>query len=357
MRIIKKATTITIISLLVFTLSACWNNKDINHRVMPVVMGVSMEGDEYKVFLQIPQPSKDTIQTKIVKGTGKTINHAVDKINTDMESSVDLLHLKVIIIEEKFAQKGVKDLISGFMRSRDVSPKAIVAICDDDFDRFFSRMSKSTEAEGTALLDFFEKNAGWTPEIALTRVWQVYRSIHSYTQDVAIPILSLGKKNTLVDQIGSAVIKNGKMVEQIDSDETLLFNAFNDESTQGKIEVTDAGTVLILGNTMVHESKFLNERSFLNSKIKLKVMLVETKGNPPTESIKKELETLLKRRFNVMFTKLQKSEADILGLGQYFRNKIPRKELKHWRSEYYPELSMDFQVYVDIQNEGNLITP
>lgn len=356
MRTIKKATTITIISLLAFTLSACWDNKDINHRVMPVVLGVSMKGEEYKVFLQIPQPTQNAIQTKVVIGTGKTINQAVDKISTDMESSVDLLHLKVIVIEKKLAKEGVTDLISGFMRSRDVSPKAMVAICDDDIDRFFSKMNQSPQPEGTVLLDHFEKNAGWNPQIALTRIWQIYRSIHSYTRDAAIPMIRLGK-STLVEQVGSAVIKNGRMVEQIDSNETLLFNAFNDESTQGKIEVMDAGSVLILSNTMVHESKFINERPYLKSKIKLKVMILETKGNASTALIKQELETLLTRRFNEMFTKLQKTEADILGLGQFFRNKFSRKELKHWRSEYYPELSLDFQVHVDIQNGGNLIAP
>lgn len=356
MRTIKYATIIIIISLLALTLSACWDNKDINHRVMPVVMGISMEGEKYKIFLQIPQPFQDTIKTKVVMGKGRTINQAVDKISTDMESSVDLLHLKVIVIDEELAQKGVKDLISGFMRSRDVSPKTMVAICDDNFDLFFSKMRQSGEPEGTSLLDYFQKNAGWDPHIALTRTWQVYRSIHSYTRDVAIPMLRRGK-STLVEQVGTAVIKNGKMVEEIDSDETLLFNAFNGESTQGKIEVLNHGDVLILDNTLVHESKFINESAYLKSKLKLKVMVLETKGNPSTDLIKKELETLLTHRFNEMFTKLQKNEADILGLGQLFRNMIPRKELKHWRSKYYPELSLDFQVKVDIQNGGNLIMP
>ncbi|PLR68598.1 hypothetical protein CYJ36_06390 [Bacillus sp. UMB0893] len=62
-------------------------------------------------------------------------------------------------------------------------------------------------------MDFFEKNAGWDPRIDLTWVWQVYRSIHSYTRDVAIPMISLGE-TTLV-KLRSAVIKNGKLVEVI----------------------------------------------------------------------------------------------------------------------------------------------
>lgn len=355
MKTFKKLRVIILISCLASTLSACWDNKDINHRVLPVVLGISMLNDEYKLFLQIPQPSQGTIKTKIVIGTGKTIIQAVDKISTNMESSVDLLHLKVIVFDKKLAEKGMNDLISGFMRSRDVSPKAMVAICDDDIDLFFSKMKQSSEPEGTALLEYFEKNAGWNPQIALTSVWKTYRSIHSYTQDVAIPMLKIGK-STLVEQVGSAVIKKGKLVEEINSDETLLFNAFNDESTYGKIEVTHDGSVLILSNKMKHKSKFKNDRAYLKSKLKLKVSILETTGDTTLESIKKDMEKLLTNRFNKMFTKIQDSEADILGLGQYYRKRIPRKELKNWRSKYYSKLSMDFQVQVDIQNGGNLIT-
>ncbi|MGG4491271.1 Ger(x)C family spore germination protein [Metabacillus idriensis] len=353
---LKRTAVFIIFVLIVSILSGCWDNRDINHRVMPVVLGISKKGEDYKVFLQIPEPLEDSIETKIVSGGGKTINQAVNNISVNMESSVDLLHVKVIVIEKRLAEEGMKDLFGGFIRSRDISSKALVAICEDNMDEFFASMVKRIQPEGTTLLDFFEKNAGWDPKIALTRVWQVYRSIHSYTRDVAIPMLRLGK-TTLVEQIGSAVIKNGKLVEAIDSNETLLFNAFNGESTQGEIEVLNDASVLILDNSMKNKSKFKDQLPLLHSEIKLTVMILETKGDPSEKQIKKELEVLLTKRFNEMFKKLQNSEADILGLGQYFRNKIPRKRLKDWRSKYYQELYMDFKVHVDIQNAGNLKTP
>jgi Ger(x)C family germination protein len=353
MKIYKLAPPIFMLLFMALTLSACWDNRDINHRSLPVTMGVSYKDQIYKVFLEIPEPVENTTRIRIISGTGKTITQAVDSISMDMESSVDLLHLKLIVFEKKYAQQGVNDSISGFIRSRDISPKAIVVICDEDLDNFFPTIQKAMEPEGTTLYDCFEKNAGWNPQVALTRIWQVYRSIHSYTRDVAIPILKSGN-NTVIEHLGSAVIKNGKMVDQISSDETLLFNAFNGESTQGKIEVMDHASVLIVNNTMKTESKLMDNRPSLISKLNLKVSLLETRGNPSNELIKKELDALLTERFNRMLTKIQIKEADILGLGQFFRNKIPRDHLRHWRSEYLPNLKMDFQVHIVIQNEGNL---
>ncbi|CAG9621081.1 hypothetical protein BACCIP111883_01853 [Sutcliffiella rhizosphaerae] len=55
-----------------------------------------------------------------------------------------------------------------------------------------------------------------------------------------------------------------------------------------------------------------------------------------------------------MFSKLQESGADILGLGQYFRKRLSRQEWRKWRTDFYPILKYKQQVVVHIQNEGNL---
>ncbi|MFC5649744.1 Ger(x)C family spore germination protein [Paenibacillus solisilvae] len=350
---IKHSIQLLIVVCMAVTLSGCWDNRDINHRSLPVVMGISMHNDLYEVVLQIPEPLQNGINLRIVSESGETINQAVDKISEKMESSVDLLHLKAILIQKEYAKQGLKDSIASFMRARDISPKAIVAICDEDLDPFFANVKRTMAPKGTTLYDSFEKNAGWNPQMALTRIWEVYRSINSYTRDVAIPIYKSGKSGT-VNYLGSAIIKNGKMVDQISPEETLLFNAFNGQSTQGKIEVMKSASVLILSNSMSHKSKFINDKPYLKTKITMKVSIVETRGNPTTQIIKKELDELLAKRFKRMFIKTQTREADILGLGQFFRNKIPRKQLQNWRSEYFPNLQLDLRIHTVIQNDGNL---
>ncbi|MEF3303171.1 Ger(x)C family spore germination protein [Paenibacillus sp. GYB003] len=336
--------------------SGCWDNKDINHRALPVVMGISKADETFKVTLQIPEPAGTTTQTKIVTDTGSTITQAVDKISMNLESNVDLLHLKVVLFEKPYAQQGLNESISGFMRSRDISPKALVVICDEDLDTFFARVTRTKQPSGTPLYDFFEKNAGWSPQIALTRIWQVYRSIHSFTRDVAIPIIRSGK-STQVEHIGTAVIKNGKMVERISPDDTLLFNAFQGQSTQGKIEVMDHASVLVVSNTIRHKSGLANGRPHVESVINLKVSVLETRETPSTASIQKDLETLLTGRFNRMFAKIQAAGADILGIGQLFRAELNREQLKRWRTDYYPDVNLDFRVQAVIQNQGHLKAP
>ncbi|WP_407272115.1 Ger(x)C family spore germination protein [Radiobacillus sp. PE A8.2] len=347
--------TFLLMSILIF-LSGCWDTKDINHRIMPVAVGISAEDDEYKIYLQIAKVNNGKIDTEVVIGQGRTVNQIVNNISADMEASVDLLHVKVIVVDNKIAERGLNDLVSGFMRSRDVSSKALMTIVEGDIDHFFQTMKQDPGKTETIPIDHFEKNSGWDPQIALTRVWQVYKSIHSNTQDTVIPMIALGE-TTLIKQIGSAVLKDGKVVETIDSNETLLFNALKEESAQGKIEVLDDASVVILGNTVDYQSKLIDSRPELIINLKFKVMVLETRGTTSEKLIKQQLRELLKVRFDSMFSELQEQQADIIGTGKFFRNKINSSDLSKWRSEYYPNLSYQFNVSVDIQNEGNLKEP
>ncbi|QGH34210.1 Ger(x)C family spore germination protein [Gracilibacillus salitolerans] len=350
---VKLSLKLIFLVFVIVTLTGCWDTKDIDHRLLPVAMGISKEGEEYQVILQVPEPVGGQMKNRIIKESGQTITKTIDTLSGNMESQIDLLHVKVILIDKQLAKEGVKDVISGFMRSRDVSSNALVTICDEDIEKFFNTVSNDLDVNAINLFEFFEKNAGWTPQIALTRVWQVYRSVHSYTHDVAVPIVVSGG-STNIRHMGSAVMKNGKMVETITPDETLLINAFKEESAQGRVEVSDHASVLIISNKTNSKSNFIDDEPSLENVINLKVVLLETKSDHTIELIKEELSTILQERFDGMFTKLQESEADILGLGQHFRNKIPRRELKDWRSKYYQELKMHLSVEIDIQNTGFL---
>ncbi|CAG9621082.1 hypothetical protein BACCIP111883_01854 [Sutcliffiella rhizosphaerae] len=137
--------------------------------------------------------------------------------------------------------------------------------------------------------------SGWNPQIPLTRVWQVYRSIHSYTRDVAITMIGEGK-TTVCGFAGEAVIKNGKMVERLTEDETLLYNIFNKESSHGKIEVLNNATVMILNNSMNYNSRMENDIPLFETVIDLQFVLLETRGDPSKKIIKENLEVLLTER-------------------------------------------------------------
>ncbi len=338
--------------VLIPLLSGCWDNKDINHRSLPIIMGVSLtDDDRYKLYLNIPA-THDSNTITVVSDTGDTINEIIDHMSMNMESQVDLLHLKIVIVDKAFAQQGMDDLISSFNRSRDISNKTLIAISDQDMQHFFDEMKAKTERSGRVLYDF-SKNAGWNPQLADTRIWQMFRSIHSYTHDVIVPIIRSGQ-STNIECMGAAIIKNGRMTGRISPGETLVANAFYGRSANGKIEVMDIATVQIIGNKLTHRSWVQNNRAYLRSHLKLKVTILDAKGHPSQKEITDNLDKLITARYQQLIKETQSEQADILALGQYFRNHLTRDQLEVWRSEYYPNMDFDLKITTIIENRGNL---
>jgi Ger(x)C family germination protein len=345
--------TATIAILMTLPVGGCWDNKDINHRSLPIVMGISKRDGQYQVILQVPEPSESRAKLRVIQGRGSTINEVVDRLSTNMESQIDLLHLKLILFEDEYAKEGLGDAIDSFMRSHDISSKVMVAICDEPIDTFFDNINKFNKNNGTILLSFFEKNAGWNPQVATTRIWEVYRSMLSYTHDIAMPVIHSGS-GTVIDSNGSAIIRNGRMVGNITQGETLLVSAFSGNSTMGKIEVMENVTVEIICSMSLKHHSMRDGVPYLKSKIRLKVTLLETIGAPTSQQIKEEVDKLLKKRYDSIMTKMKAAGADIMAAGQYFRNDLSREQLEHWREDYLPKLQYDVEVDTVIQNTGLL---
>ncbi|RXZ83234.1 Ger(x)C family spore germination protein [Paenibacillaceae bacterium] len=342
--------------VMLLLLSGCWDNKDINHRLLPVIIAISKSGENYKVYLKISQSGKSSQKYKIISETGKSIAHALDKISVNTEDHVDLFHIKMIVFDRHYAELGMGDTVADFMRVKEISPKTLVIICNEDLMQFFNSVSEGVGSENSELYDFFEKNAGLNPQLALTRLWQVYRSTHSFTRDVAIPIVK-SSSTTSLDYEGSAVIRKGKMVGRLSPEETLLFNAFHGESTQGKVEVMNEASVLIQSNTIHNKARWINDTPYLSTKLKLKVVLMEMKGEQDITKLEKELNEQLESRFKKMIEKLQANHTDLLGMGQYFRTKMPRSRLSEWRTRDFPRLQFDVRVDTEIENSGFLKMP
>ncbi|MBN3555780.1 Ger(x)C family spore germination protein [Fictibacillus nanhaiensis] len=338
-----------------FLLTGCWDNKDINHRVLPLVVGVKkIEDDRYKIILEIPTTNPNGIQTEIVTGTGDTINEAIEQIKTNLESQVDLLHLRLIVLDKEYANSGTEELIEAIMRTREISPKAMVAVCSNDsLEDFFSGVNEKVQTSNISMLDFFDKTAGWTPQIVTANTWEMYRGIHSPTQDVTLPVIDKGKDTTLVYK-GSAIFHKGAMKGKITGDDSFLINAYKGNETYGKIEVLNKASVMVVSNRIQNYAEIKGDLPFLTIKMNLNVVVLETVGNPSVNDVKKQLDDLITTRFQNVIQKSQSEQSDTFGFGQHFRSLLPPNQLTTWKTDYYPRLKVKVDVKVDIRNKGNL---
>lgn len=326
--------------------SGCWDTKDINKRDLPVVIGVTEgEKSKYRVVLQVPS-IKGT--TDIFEKEADTISKAVDLIRTDAEKSIDLVHLRLFLISKELAKKGINEIIDYAIGANDISIKGMVAIVAEDFIKTMHHRTRPSPEVSS--YDYFSEESGWTPNVSIVRVWEAYRSMHSYSQEMAIPLLTAGK-NTLFTFEGSAVMRGNQMVGVLTPGETLLYNIFKGKYTGGTIEITQDISVVIKKAVIRHKTKWTSTGPGLLSNIYLDTVVVENSRGKPDDKIEQTIGETLNERAVALVDKLQLLNADVLGAGLIFRPKISDEDNKKWKEAWFAKLKHEIKVHVNVQSD------
>ncbi|MGG1519380.1 Ger(x)C family spore germination protein [Paenibacillus oryzisoli] len=351
----RKFRTMLLLCASMLMLTGCWNIKDVNHRVLPIIMGVSYgKTAKYRVYIQLPLPISRGLNSKVYYKEADTISKALTDIDTDIESGIDFMHLQLIVFDRQVAQDGIRKEIAFIMRSQHMPTKALLAVTSEDIGEFLNHTGKAIQTDGNALLNFFNKNAGWSPEINLVYLWEMFGAIHSDTQDVSIPILRSGK-STMMEFIGSAVMSKDKMKDEIVKEQSLLVNLFEELFQGSVIQVTHQASVSIMKCQNHIHTAWDGDRPVLRMRMELGLHLIENNGEQSVEQIETEFSKDMENRYQALFRQLKAARSDVLGTGQYFRGKLPFERLPDWREVYYPRLLTEIEIKSRITNIGDIV--
>ncbi|TDL72817.1 Ger(x)C family spore germination protein [Rhodococcus qingshengii] len=331
-------------------LSGCWNVKEINMRTVPLLIGISKgNDDEYKVTEYVPARVGGKTISRIITEKGNTYSNILRQLRTDSDNALDYSQVQLILIQNNLAKnKEEMGKIVRLLKELEQLPsKALVVITDEDIEKMLSNIEKKVGVRATSINDFFYKGTGWAPEVSSTGIWDLYRSLYIYTKDINVPIVISGK-DTVLRFEGSAIFKKGKMMERINSKENLLVNLFHNRNAIGEVESLGSAGIRIHKSSLHIKRSMKKNELMVSCNLKLKIQVIERKEEVTNKQIQEELEELFEKRFYDMFDRAQKNKTDIFGFGQYFRNRIPYRELKNWRDEYYPKLKVNFRVHVSL---------
>lgn len=336
-------------------IGGCWDYHDINHRAIPVLMGIS-EGEDkaYKVSLQIPIPTETKLTIKVVSEEANTVSEAIDNIKINIENYIDLLSVQMIVFDQAIAKRGLLVTLSNVILSRELAPKAILAITDDDMVKLLKNSKNAINNDVSTFYKFSNKRAGWTPKTAKTSILEAYTSSISYTEDIIVPIIGPGKETVLTFK-GSAVLRQGKMVGRLGDEETLFMNLVTNRYYGAAVEVVDNASVTIQSAHVRWKETLEGKNARITGNINIHASLTEMSGPNTRAELVNKLEVLIKKRLERLTVKLMSSGSDPIGLGNHFRSKLAVNKLRNWRDVYYPNLQVSYNVKVRINNYGGLM--
>lgn len=383
----KKIFKITFLLIIIFTLSGCFNYKEINDYA--IISGISIDEnkeksvDKYKVGIQIMNAKKDEeIDSSLItfyEASGKTIYDALEKIMLDSPKELYLGHNEVIVISEDLLKKeNPLNYLDYFMRDPESEKDAVVMV------------SKEQNASNilkviTPLETLPSKNLRSTLSVAdnfsgiLTSVTidEFISDLSNPNTEAIIPSVKIeGKvnKGEKMDNIKEsdpntkltfdtlAYFKNNKLKGYLSTNESIGYNFLANIPKESYINIkcdnNNYATLRITNNKFKEYFYYTDNKPVVKVKIKVNADLLEyncendfLNDNNAIKAVEKKAKTRINKLMNQTINKLYKNEkSDVLKYKEKFNVKKYKETKKIGYKNILDNISFKFDTSVQIKS-------
>ncbi len=388
-------------------LSGCWDRQEIEERAVALGIGIDEAGADAEkkesetthlrgtlppprtgmvhVTIQIAVPGRIPLgpggggggggqaggggqnTVWVVDGVGHTIDDALNNIQQRISSPLFFGHLRIIIVSEALAKKGIQNLNEYFHRNPEVRRMNWMLISKGKAEDLMKASPQLERVPTLYLLSTMDQSVkmGRFPNVFLGMFWS---ASSAKGKEGFLPYVTLKSKDT-VEISGLAFFRGDKMVGVTKPLEVPLYMGIaglNPAGGQSFVQLPGTSEYFLFG---ARSRKTVTQPAIKNGKPNMKIhILLEgnilEKSNDQVElndKVIKEIEQELSKRatkaYVALIKKTQQQGSDIFGFGelirakkwQYWNREIKTKE--NWQ-KMYKELTYDITVETHIRRVG-----
>lgn len=236
MKIKKSLSLFLIITVLMFSLSGCYNSQNIDHLAYVVAIGFDMgENNKLRLSFQISIPSNSSeggsssqSDSSIVTSIEcASFDSGVNILNSYLSKESNLSHCKIIVFSEDFANHGISETLFTLMNKIDVRPDCNVLVSRCSAEYFLNNSKPMLEKLSARYYEVAPTSSEYT---ALTENVTLSQFFSDYTDTFRSSFAILGGINS--ENTHSTNL--GESTSEIDAsnkaDETLIHGKPNIEN-------------------------------------------------------------------------------------------------------------------------------
>lgn len=358
-----------ILSLIIlFTLSGCWNYKELNEYSIVSGVAIDKKGDEYETSILISNSPKNNssdsnaseTQVVVYSGKGESIFEALKDIGLISPKELYFGSFSVLVLSEEVAKDGINNVVDFFVRYPNARKNFYVVLSKDT-------KAKDTLKIMTPLTAFPSQNI--TDNVRSTTNLQGIISSINFN-DLLSTVLRDGieltvncikvegdeKEGSSKENLESSepetytklgnlgIFKGDKLITWANHDESLGINIINNKISEMffGLEYED-GYVVIDSTSFSSEVsiELKNNKPVVNINLSGEARIIEVKGyvdlkdSKVIEELQKKTNKKIKKQVNKAIDLAIENETDILGFGQMFYRKYPNyynSVKKEWNS-------------------------
>lgn len=305
-----------ILLIAILLLSGCYDYQELNKINIITSVGIDYKDNNYEVSLEIVNSEKDgsntKITTEIIKGKGDNVANAFNNAVNSSDKNVYIEHLKLLIITNDVAKKGIDKVIDFTIRDIYLTNNFSVVITDD-IDKLLN-LEVDNDSISNKIIDTLET---LSDNKKIEDIDFITSHLLSKKHDIAFPLIEIDDDNIKIEQIG--YFNQDKLINYLDNkiynfiildnNRTNFTNDSNVLSIYKKkigYDITkDKITIKING---YGEAKEINEK-------------YDLKNKEDYEEIEKSINNQIEREINKFINNTYDNNSDLLGFKEMYYKK------------------------------------
>lgn len=385
----KKIFKITIFIIILFTLSGCFNYKEINDYA--IVSGISIDKNKeksvnkYKVGIQIMNAKKDEESDSSLitfyEASGKTIYDALEKIMLDSPKELYLGHNEVVVISEELLKKeNPLNYLDYFMRDPGSEKDSAVMVSKEkDASSILKVITPLETLPSKNLRSTLSVADNFSGILTVVTIDEFISDLSNSKTEAIIPSVKIkGKinKGEKMDNIKEsnpntkltfdtlAYFKNNKLKGYLSANESVgynfLANVAKETYVNIKCDSKNYATLRLVNSNFKENLYYENNNPIVNIKTKIDADLLEYNCKSDflnNDKVIKKLEIKAKNRVNTLMNKTidklyVKEKADVLKYAEKFYSKKYKetKKLGYKNKDILNKISFKFNTNVQIKS-------
>lgn len=353
-------------------LSGCWSRHELNDLSIVVGLGIDKAGEDYKVTIQVVNPSQVVIKKAgggvspviAYSETGATLPEALSRMTIKAPRRLYFAHMRILVIGEDVAKEGIGRPLDFIARNRDMRTDFYLIVAKHASAEKVLMMNSAMDPIPAnnlyTKLENSDKMWAATGKITLDKLLEdLYRQgkspsmtgievIGDVVQGKRLTNAQYVKPRVLLTYSGMAAFKRDKLVGWLDENDTKALNYVQNDvkETTGYIACPQGRgqiTMQIIRSHAKMTVKLQNERPEFHVYIHTEQDISDNECDINVldpkflEQVKQAADSRLAQLINKTVQKAQKQlGTDIFGFGDAYHRAYPArwKQVEDWNKEF-----------------------
>lgn len=364
-----------VITSVLFLLTACWNNQEIDNQALVHGVGMDKSGDQFMFNVEIVKPGSTVGQSQpanqedgeniILDIESDSLLNGARELIRKAKRRLYFGHTRVWVIGEELAKENSLRTLDQIRRDQMNRINSYVFITEDNPRDILRTPTLYENLSAVEMVSALEQTKFISEYVPLT-IYELFRLAEGPTKSVYIPMIKVSEEygQMITELDGTAVIKNEKMIGKLTKKESVGLTWLLDQVEGGSVTVELDNSERV-GLEIIHsKTKFQPHLQGNDLNVAVDVTIDGTLGDNitpynPTEDWLKQVEKVFASKVQTdiqkTLNKLQKDlKTDITKIGIQTYRKYPQewKKIRRQWDEVFSNASITINVNVNIEHQG-----